>query len=60
MDDESGEIDLPLVEVGLSSTQYGALAVESACMFLCEHACECVCIKVFVSCIFSVLMPSLR
>lgn len=37
------EIDLPLVEVGLSSAQYGALVLESACMFLCEHVCKCVC-----------------
>lgn len=58
MDEERREIDLPLVEVGLSSAQYGALVVESVCMFLCEHVCECVYIKVFVSCIFSVLMPA--
>lgn len=59
MDEENREIDLPLVEVGLSTAQYGAFVVESVCIFLCEHVCECVYIKVFVSCIFSVLMPAL-
>lgn len=58
MDEERREIDLPLVEVGLSSAQYGALVVESACMFSREHVCECVYIKVFVSCLFSVLLPA--
>lgn len=52
------EIDLPLVEVGLSSAQYGAHVLESVCMFFCEHACGCVYIKVFVSCIFSVPLPA--
>lgn len=32
-DEERREIDLPLVEVGLSSAQYGALVVESVCVF---------------------------
>ena len=59
VDEERREIDLSLVEVGLSSAQYGALVVESVCIFLCEHVCECAHIKVFVSCTFSVLMPSM-
>lgn len=58
MDEERREIDLPLVEVGLSSAQYGASVVESACMFLCEHVCECVYIKVFVSCVFPAPVPA--
>lgn len=33
MDEERREIDMSLVEVGLSSAQYGALVVESVCMF---------------------------
>lgn len=57
--EERNTVDLPLVEVGLSSAQYGALAVESVCMFQYEHMCKCVHIKVFVSCIFSVLMLAL-
>lgn len=53
------EIDLSLLEVGFSSAQYGTLIVESVCMFLCEHVCKCVYIKVFISCsVFSVLMPT--
>lgn len=36
---ERREIDLSLVEVGLSGAQCGALVVESVCMFLREHVC---------------------
>lgn len=50
------EIDLPLVEVGLSSAQYGALVLESACMFLCEHVCKCVCTSKFLFHVFSLCL----
>lgn len=50
------EIDLPLVEVGLSSAQYGALVVESVCIFflscvnMCVSACTSMC-HVFSLCL---------
>lgn len=52
MDEERGDTDTSLVEVGLSSAQYGALEVESARMFPCELASECLFIKVFVLCMY--------
>lgn len=52
MDEERGDADTSLVEVGLSSAQYGALEVESVRMFLCELASECLFIKVFVLCMY--------
>lgn len=52
MDEERGDTDTSLVEVGLSSAQYGALEVESARMFPCELVSECLFIKVFVLCMY--------
>lgn len=44
VDTESSEqektVDLPLVEVSLSSAQYGALVDESVRMFSCDCVCE--------------------
>ena len=59
-EEERREIDLPLVEVILSSAQCGALAVENVGIFRCEHVCERVHIKVSVLCVSSVLVPSPR
>lgn len=58
VDEECWGTDLPLLEVGLSSAQYGALVVESVCVFFWEHVCNYMYIKVVVSCIFSVIMPA--
>lgn len=51
-DEDRGDADTSLVEVGLSSAQYGALEVESVRMFPCELASECLFIKVFVLCMY--------
>lgn len=48
---------MSLVEVGLSSAQYGALEVESVRMFPCELARSRLFIKVFALCV-SFFSPS--
>lgn len=57
VNEERGDTDTSLVEVGLSSAQYGALEVESVRMFLCELASECLFIKVFVLCMYFFFFP---
>lgn len=55
----SEETDTSLVEVGLSSAQYGPLEVGSVRMFPCELASECLFIKVFVLCMYFLFPPAL-